>query len=152
MRASEVRTADDARKIIEERNLSHGKVGVFDIDGVLRGKYMARDKFLSALEGGFGFCDVVMGWDSQDQLYDNVKFTGWHTGYPDAKVRVAPETCREIPWEVQARHSPTSSGRSASWSFSSVALAWSRMISRTWLRRWKKASVSLVVMVRSPGM
>jgi glutamine synthetase len=99
MRASDVRTAEDARKIVEERNLSHVKVGVFDMDGVLRGKYMAREKFLSAMSGGFGFCDVVLGWDSKDQLYDNVEFTGWHTGYPDAKVRVLPETCREIPWE-----------------------------------------------------
>ena len=99
MRASEVRTAEDARRIVEERDLSHVKVGVFDMDGVLRGKYMARDKFLSAMSGGFGFCDVVLGWDSYDQLYDNVQFTGWHTGYPDAKVRVLPESCREIPWE-----------------------------------------------------
>lgn len=99
MRANEVRTAEDARRIVEERNLSHVKVGVFDMDGVLRGKYMARDKFLSALDGGFGFCDVVLGWDSHDQLYDNVGFTGWHTGYPDATVRILPDSCREIPWE-----------------------------------------------------
>ena len=31
-----------------------------------------RAKFFSALEKGFGFCDVVLGWDSNDQLYDNV--------------------------------------------------------------------------------
>ena len=42
-----------------------------------------------------GFCDVVLGWDSSDQLYDNVSYTGWHTGYPDANVRVLPETCRD---------------------------------------------------------
>ncbi len=58
----------------------------------MRGKYMSRDKFISALESGFGFCDVVLGWDSNDQLYDNVKFTGWHTAYPDAPVRLLPET------------------------------------------------------------
>ncbi len=95
----QVKTAADARAIVEARNLSHVKVGVFDIDGVLRGKYMARDKFFSALEKGFGFCDVVLGWDSNDQLYDNVKLTGWHTAYPDANVRVLPETCRAIPFE-----------------------------------------------------
>jgi glutamine synthetase len=33
---------------------------------------------------------VVLGWDSNDQLYDNVKFTGWHTAYPDAMVRLLP--------------------------------------------------------------
>jgi glutamine synthetase len=95
----EVRSAADARNLVEARGLSHVKVGVFDMDGVLRGKYMARDKFFSALENGFGFCDVVLGWDSYDQLYDNVTYTGWHTGYPDAPIRVLPDTCRDIPFE-----------------------------------------------------
>ncbi len=79
--------------------MPHVKVGVFDIDGIMRGKYISRDKFLSALDGGFGFCDVVLGWDCQDQLYDNVKYTGWHTGYPDAPVRLLPDTCRALPFE-----------------------------------------------------
>ncbi len=99
MNPSDVKTAADARAIVEERGLSHVKVGVFDIDGVLRGKYMSREKLFSSLESGFGFCDVVLGWDSHDQLYDNVAFTGWHTGYPDATVRIVPESCRAIPWE-----------------------------------------------------
>src|ERR1700687_4131594 len=60
---------------------------------------MSRDKFFSALDGGFGFCDVVLGWDSNDQLYDNTTFTGWHTAYPDATVRVLPATQRDIPFE-----------------------------------------------------
>jgi len=99
MQPENVRTAADARKIVEERKLDHVKVGVFDNDGIMRGKYMGRDKFFAALEKGFGFCDVVLGWDSNDQLYDNVKYTGWHTAYPDAPVRVLPETCRPVPFE-----------------------------------------------------
>lgn len=99
MSPQEVRTPADARAIVEERGSSHVKVGVVDIDGVMRGKYMAREKFFSALDSGFGFCDVVLGWDVNDRLYDNVSFTGWHTAYPDATVRVIPESCREIPFE-----------------------------------------------------
>jgi glutamine synthetase len=95
----QVKSIADARAIVEERNLSHVKVGVFDVDGILRGKYMSRAKFFSALENGYGFCDVVLGWDCQDQAYDNVKFTGWHTGYPDAPVRILPESCRALPFE-----------------------------------------------------
>jgi glutamine synthetase len=95
----QVKTAADARKIVKERSLTHIKVGVHDIDGILRGKYIHIDKFHSALEGGFGFCDVVLGWDSNDQLYDNVTYTGWHSGYPDANVRILPDTCREIATE-----------------------------------------------------
>jgi glutamine synthetase len=92
-------SARDARDYIEQRDCHAVKLGVFDIDGVLRGKYVSKSKFLSVLEKGFGFCDVVLGWDSNDQLYDNVKLTGWHTGYPDAAVRLLPETGRHLPLE-----------------------------------------------------
>ena len=88
-----------ARRLVEQDKHSHVKVGVFDIDGVMRGKYMSKAKFLSALETGFGFCDVVLGWDVKDQLYDNAKYTGWHTGYPDALVRILPASCRTLPFE-----------------------------------------------------
>jgi glutamine synthetase len=100
MEPRQVRSISDAIAIVEQRNLSHIKVGVFDVDGILRGKYMSRAKFISALEHGYGFCDVVLGWDCQDQLYDNVKFTGWHTGYPDAPVKILPDTCRPLPFEA----------------------------------------------------
>jgi glutamine synthetase len=35
------------------------KVAGVDADGVMRGKVMAKDKFLSAAESGFGFCRCV---------------------------------------------------------------------------------------------
>ncbi|MGA2494208.1 MAG: glutamine synthetase [Roseiarcus sp.] len=94
-----IRTASELADYVRQRNLDYVKVGVFDVDGVMRGKYMGRDKFLSSLEKGYGFCDVVLGWDSNDQLYDNVKLTGWHTAYPDAGLRLLPETTRLIPFE-----------------------------------------------------
>ena len=75
------------------------KVGGFDVDGVLRGKYVSLDKFWSVAEGGLGFCDVIFGWDSADVLYDNATVTGWHTGYPDAKATLDLSTYRRIPWE-----------------------------------------------------
>ncbi|MCO1334646.1 glutamine synthetase [Microbulbifer sp. OS29] len=99
LKAREIKTSQEARAIVEERGLSHVKVGLFDIDGVMRGKYMSRAKFYSALEKGFSFCDVVLGWDVKDQLYDNTRYTGWHTGYPDAPVRILPQSCREVPFE-----------------------------------------------------
>ncbi|MGH9434028.1 MAG: glutamine synthetase, partial [Terriglobia bacterium] len=90
-------------KTIEALFAEHGitriKVGGFDIDGVLRGKYISREKFASAVETGLGFCDVIFGWDSSDVLYDNVQVTGWHTGYPDAFARLDLSTFRLIPWE-----------------------------------------------------
>src|SRR5579862_7348164 len=79
MLPEEVRTIAQARAIVEERGLHHIKVG--------------------ALDKGIAFCDVVLGWDSNDQLYDNAKFTGWHTAYPDAMLRLLPATCRSLPLE-----------------------------------------------------
>jgi glutamine synthetase len=86
-------------KFLTAHDIQHIKIGVFDGDGILRGKYLSREKFLSAVEKNVGFCDVVLGWDSNDQLYDNTAFTGWHTAYPDASVRILPATRREIPYE-----------------------------------------------------
>jgi glutamine synthetase len=99
MDSRSVKTAADARSLVEARDLSHVKLGVVDLDGVIRGKYMARDKFFGALEQGFKFCDVVFGWDSADQLYDKSTFTGWHTAFPDATARIDPATCRDVPTE-----------------------------------------------------
>jgi glutamine synthetase len=93
------KSAEAAHRYVAETGVPHVKLGVTDVDGILRGKYVSRDKFLSVLEKGLGFCDVIIGWDSNDQLYDNVTYTGWHTGYPDAPVRVLPETGRLLPFE-----------------------------------------------------
>jgi glutamine synthetase len=84
---------------LEERQVEKAKLGAFDVDGVFRGKYVSVEKLLSAARGGLGFCDVVFGWDLADELYDNGKVTGWHTGYPDARATVDLSTARIIPWE-----------------------------------------------------
>ena len=75
------------------------KVAVSDIDGILRGKYLHRDKFFGAAQSGFGFCDVVFGWDSHDSCYDNTTVTGWHRGFPDALARLDLDTARHVPWD-----------------------------------------------------
>jgi glutamine synthetase len=83
-------TQQDAKKV---------KLAITDIDGVLRGKLISFEKFRSVAEKGFGFCDVVFGWDAADLAYDNAKFTGWHTGYPDAQAVVDIDSFRQVPWE-----------------------------------------------------
>ena len=74
-------------------------VAVSDIDGILRGKYIHKDKFESAVEGGFGFCDVVFGWDMHDVCYDNTTLTGWHKGFPDVLAKIDLGTYRTVPWD-----------------------------------------------------
>lgn len=86
---------------IETDPSDYVKVAVADIDGILRGKYLDKAKFLSAAQpgAGFGFCDVVFGWDSADECYDASPYTGWASGYPDGMVEIDLGTYRTIPWE-----------------------------------------------------
>lgn len=92
-------TKDQILEYIKQNPSSKVKLAVTDIDGILRGKYISTDKFLGAINGELSFCDVVFGWDSSDLAYDNVKVTGWHTGYPDASIQLDLSTFRKIPWE-----------------------------------------------------
>ena len=89
--------------MLKESGATKVKVAVADIDGILRGKYLHIDKFLNAAQtfpaGGFGFCDVVMGWDMMDHPYDNTELTGWQHGYPDALARLDLDTLRRVPWD-----------------------------------------------------
>lgn len=99
MSSPKIETTADAIKVARERGLSHVNVGLFDVDGLLRSKRISLAKLESVLEKGLMFCDVIYGWDLHDQIYDNVTFTGWHTGFPDCPVAILPETFRELPFE-----------------------------------------------------
>src|SRR3954466_9356229 len=96
---TEIKTASDALTLAQERGLSHVNVGLFDVDGLLRSKRISLAKLESVLDKGLMFCDVIYGWDLHDQIYDNVTFTGWHTGFPGRPVAVPPHTFRELPFE-----------------------------------------------------
>lgn len=78
----------------QKRGVSRIKLGLTDIDGVIRGKYLSLDKFKALLADGGGFCDCVFGWDADDQLYDGDGYTGWHSGFPDARYRLLTSTER----------------------------------------------------------
>ena len=86
-------------KDFEAEGVKRIKLALTDIDGVLRGKYISFDKFRSVVQATGGFCDCVLGWDVNDQLYDNTTFTGWHTAYPDALCRLDLSTERRLPDE-----------------------------------------------------
>lgn len=86
-------------KEVKESSNPKVKVAITDLDGVLRGKYLHKDKFNSAVESGFGFCNTIFGWDMNDQAYDGIEYTGWHTGYPDAVARLDLSTYRKVPWD-----------------------------------------------------
>ncbi|NRA47373.1 MAG: hypothetical protein HRU09_20680 [Oligoflexales bacterium] len=87
--------------ILDKENFQKVKLAVTDMDGILRGKSVHVDKFKSIIKDGFGFgfCNVVLGWDCGDVCYENSDYTGWHSGYPDALVKLDLGTMRHIPWD-----------------------------------------------------
>ena len=92
-------SADELIAKYREENIARVKLAFADLDGVHRGKYVSLEKFAGIAGGTAGFCDCVLGWDVNDQLYDNAKFTGWHTAFPDAKYRIDLTTERRLPDE-----------------------------------------------------
>lgn len=99
------------------------KVAAVDIDGILRGKIMHKDKFLHVAESGFGklfdkyiylysmlyskccgkiigFCSVIFGWDIQDNNYTTPsEFAGKDCQYFDLIAKIDLSSYRRIPWE-----------------------------------------------------
>lgn len=84
---------------LKEKNIDKIKFAFADIDGVLRGKVIHHKKFTDGLQKGYGFCDVIFGWDSSDVCNNNIELTGWHTGYPDQLCRIDLSTFRTVPWQ-----------------------------------------------------
>ncbi|KAJ7709748.1 hypothetical protein B0H17DRAFT_915304 [Mycena rosella] len=71
------------------------------VDGVLRGKFMSKEKFLSAASSdGFGFCSVIFGWDIHDAVYSReLLISNKANGYRDIIASIDLSTYRRIPWE-----------------------------------------------------
>ena len=68
MKIRKLKSAGEIKKFLEGSKTKYVKVALTDIDGILRGKYMHVDKFIKSSKNGFGFCDVIFGWDSNDCL------------------------------------------------------------------------------------
>ncbi|KIM48727.1 hypothetical protein M413DRAFT_437899 [Hebeloma cylindrosporum] len=77
------------------------KVAGIDVDGVLRGKLMSKDKFLHSVKlDGFGFCSVVFGWDIHDTVYSKeLLISNKANGYRDVIAVIDLSSFRRIPWE-----------------------------------------------------
>ncbi|EXJ88128.1 glutamine synthetase [Capronia coronata CBS 617.96] len=76
------------------------KVGCIDSDGVLRGKIMSTEKFLSSIDQGFGMSSVLFGWDIQDTLYTTeTTICPAAEGYGDFAAIPDLSSFRRLPWE-----------------------------------------------------
>lgn len=76
------------------------KVAGIDSDGILRGKIMDKDKFLSSAVKGFGMSSAIFGWDMHDVLYTtHTEITSAESGYADFMAIPDLNSFRRIPWE-----------------------------------------------------
>ena len=82
---------------------SHVQIGLVDLDGIIRGKFISQEKFESLCEKEGTYCSVLLGWDLRDELYDN-DYTNWDTGFFDDAVRVVPNSERRILEEGHSFH------------------------------------------------
>jgi glutamine synthetase len=77
------------------------KVAGVDGDGLLRGKLMSKEKFLSVAGSGFGMSSAVFGWDMHDELYTNdIPTELERKGFVDFLAVPDLESFRRIPWEA----------------------------------------------------
>ncbi|PKW16436.1 glutamine synthetase family protein [Saccharopolyspora spinosa] len=76
------------------------KIGAVDLDGVWRGKRVSSDHFIDSVsEKGTFICNILFGWDIQDDPIPGLAYTGWHTGYPDINLKPDLSTLAVVPWE-----------------------------------------------------
>jgi glutamine synthetase len=129
-------------RLIDDNHVRSVKIGGGDLDGVYRGKRVGAEHFLSAAEGeGFPQCDVLFGWDIQDEVIGSLPFSNWETGFGDIVMRPDLTTFAVVPWEEGCASVVcdffTEHG------ISSEALYSKRRtqdISRTWPPSWKSGS------------
>ncbi|CAH0999194.1 Glutamate--isopropylamine ligase [Neolewinella maritima] len=74
------------------------KLGIMDTDGVLRTKYLSRDKLQSALASGSSLCNVTFAWDIQDTVYADQPLPD--PGFADARLTIDAGSGRTLPWEA----------------------------------------------------
>src|ERR1700736_4817175 len=89
----------EVKQLIDSGKVEYVKIGTPDIEGVYRGKRVAAQHFLHALEEGFAQCDVLFGWDIAENVLPNLKFSNWEHGFSDIVMQPDLSTFALVPWE-----------------------------------------------------
>lgn len=96
-------TASDQKWLqdfVEENSIHTFKIGAVDMDGVWRGKRVSSNYFIDKVySDGTFICNILFGWDIQDEPIPNLAYTGEHTGFPDINLRPDLSTLAVVPWE-----------------------------------------------------
>ncbi|MFD1705628.1 glutamine synthetase family protein [Siminovitchia sediminis] len=85
---------------INSRNVKMISLGIPDMDGRYKGKFLTSDYLISnAVKKGSFLCDILFGWDITDEIYsDNGLFSCWGNGFPDVYIKPDLKTFRYKPW------------------------------------------------------
>ncbi len=88
-----------ATELLRRHDVRTVRIGGADLDGVYRGKRVSADHFLASAEGGFPQCDVLFGWDIQDEVIGTLPYSNWEIGFADIVMRPDLSTLAVVPWE-----------------------------------------------------
>src|SRR6185369_11434086 len=76
---------------VEKNGIHTFKIGAVDLDGLWRGKRVSAEHFLNSVHSdGTFFCNILFGWDMQDEPIPDLAYTGWHTGF---RISTCVRTC-----------------------------------------------------------
>jgi glutamine synthetase len=89
-----------AGELLKKNNIDSVRVGCVDLDGIWRGKQFGLEYFMANVAAnGTNIANVLVGWDSADEVLDGLKYTNWDRGFPDFKLLPDLETLRLNPWD-----------------------------------------------------
>ncbi|KAJ0373881.1 hypothetical protein COL26b_007918 [Colletotrichum chrysophilum] len=96
--ASTIATVDNIEAILA--NDEKVRVAGVDADGILRGKIMDKEKFLSCITGGFGMSSAIFAWDIHDVLFTTeTKIATSEDGFADFVAFPDLSSFRRLPTE-----------------------------------------------------
>src|SRR3970040_1418457 len=87
-----------AAELFRHHNVQTVRIGGGDLDGVYRGKRVSADHSLAEPAGGFPQCDVLFGWDIQDEVIGSLPYSNWEIGFGDIVMRPDLFTLAVGPW------------------------------------------------------
>lgn len=88
--AKDCYTLDQAINLLDSPGVEDARIGVVDVDGVIREKKVAPSKAQKLLKQGYMFCDVLYNWDIAENTYGNGDFSDAEAAIDPASVRVNP--------------------------------------------------------------
>lgn len=91
-------SVDEVRALIEARDARFVTVAYADLAGSLRGKLMSRERFLAALEEGYGIVQASFLLDPTDVQLEAPGVVDEQAGFADIAARIVPESACILPW------------------------------------------------------